>query len=56
VSPPSGRLLAVLLVFIGGTVGGAALRPFGAGGIVVGALIGSLAGWMIARRVMRRLF
>jgi hypothetical protein len=48
--------LNVLLTFIGGTVGGAALKALGTPGVIVGSLVGMLIGWIVSRRVMRRLF
>ncbi len=55
-SQPGSKLLTTLLVFIGGTVLGAAGKPLGAVGIVVGSAVGSFAGWVGSRWVMRRMF
>ena len=54
---PNPRLLILLLMFIGGALGSAALKPVaGNVGAVVGGAIGTLIGWALARAMMRKLF
>ena len=53
---PNPRLLNLLLIFIGGTVCGAAAKPLGTPIVIVAGMLGSLAGWVAGRWLMRRLF
>jgi hypothetical protein len=56
VNQPSGNLLTLMTSCIGATLGGAALRPLGTPGVVLGSLMGGLVGWILAKRLLRRLF
>lgn len=53
---PNARLLHLLMAFIGGTVLGAAARPFGTPMVILGGLFGSMLGWVVSRMIVRKLF
>lgn len=53
---PSPRLLTILLAFIAGTVASAWAKPLGTPMMVLAGLFGTVAGWVAARWVMRKLF
>lgn len=55
-SQPSAKLLTPLLVFVFATVFGALAKGLGIGGVIAASLLGSVAGWVAARWLMRQMF
>ncbi len=49
-------MLTILLTFIAGTVCSAWAKPLGTPMMVLAGLFGTVAGWVAARWVMRKLF
>ena len=52
----SSKLLTLMLVFIGSTVGWAAGAKMGTPIAILGSVLGSLFGWVAARAIWRKLF
>lgn len=53
---PSGKLLITMSVFVFGTLLGAAGKPFGIPGIILGSAVGSVVGWVAGKWLMARIF